>query len=735
MKRRTLSAAVAFLLLAGALSVDLAPRARAEAHEDENQKRHNTPQKTVRTFFRAISMSQEAPHLIQVAEDCLDLSGSAGQDPGLLAKHLEAILSIKEIDTDLIPNTEAVPGMDPNTYVLFDDPLLGRVALERSGFDVQEWKFDPKTVAAIPKMWPVAQKRLQEKNKEAAALNISPDFASPRATFWTFTTAYYRHDLERARKCLDLSDVPRVAQEEVGTQLINKLRQIMYRERPIIFQDIPDTNYSVPYLWLSQASGVVELVRTPTGQRKGEWVFSRETVRSIDALYHANEDLPPDAEHQGTSLHLPTFWHQPELWVRHQMPGWLKMPLLGQAAVARPAAPPPPEQGQPPQPPAEPQQASRPPSTETKLHLALYELLGYVLLLALAGVVTWLTIWLLALVMRGFVRWRGWDVPPQTIKKRLRPTGFFLGCLLLHWGVLILGGSEPLMISILTVLNPLLWILGTWALFRWIDLIGDLVEAHLVAGKRGVEIAQMLWPVGSLASKIALFLVTMFHLMELFAWDVSTVLAGLGIGGVAFALGAQDSLKNLFGSFTLIADRPFVVGENVKIGDRDVGVVEVVGLRSTRIRTADDTLLIVPNSNLTTMNITNYGRRRYRRLLTQIGVAYGTPPEQLLAFRDGIREIIMGEKRTRKTGFDVAVNELGDSAIKLVVSVYFEVADARQESEARESLILAILALADRLRIDLAFPTQTVHLVPPEPARQADGRPAPRSAPAPVKSS
>src|SRR5262249_48678294 len=150
--------------------------------------------------------------------------------------------------------------------------------------------------------------------------------------------------------------------------------------------------------------------------------------------------------------------------------------------------------------------------------------------------------------------------------QRLRPAGLFLAALFVRWGILVLGVSTPLLIGALTVLNPLLWVLGTWALFRLTDLLGDVVESHLTASRRRVEISQLLWPVGSLALKIFLFLVTLFHLMAVFSWDISAVLAGLGIGGVAFALGAQDSLKNLFGSFTLIADRPFVVGENVKIG-------------------------------------------------------------------------------------------------------------------------------------------------------------------------
>jgi MscS family membrane protein len=216
----------------------------------------------------------------------------------------------------------------------------------------------------------------------------------------------------------------------------------------------------------------------------------------------------------------------------------------------------------------------------------------------------------------------------------------------------------------------------------------------------------------------------MFHLMGMFAWDMTAVLTGLGIGGLAFALGAQDALKNLFGSFTLMADRPFVVGEQVKIGNHEVGTVEVVGLRSTRIRTPEDTLLVVPNSNLTTMEITNYGRRRYRRYQTRIGVAYSATREQLIAFRDGIKKVIAQQERSRKDYFEVAVNELGASAVEILVNVHFEVPDKRQELAARDAFILDVLRLAEELKVELAYPTQTIHLVAPHvQGEQPVGRP------------
>jgi MscS family membrane protein len=346
------------------------------------------------------------------------------------------------------------------------------------------------------------------------------------------------------------------------------------------------------------------------------------------------------------------------------------------------------------------------------IHIEVYECAGYLLLLSLAFVILRRTD-LLGRAVHRLLAWRRFEFSAQNVARRLRPTGWFTAIVVLRWGILCLAVDRVLLVGLLTVLNPLFCLTLLLALFGLIDLLGDLIEAHKARNKRRVEFTQMLWPVASLATKILLFLAVLFRLMSLFSWDVTTLLTGLGIGGLAFALGAQDSLKNLFGSFTLIADRPFVVGEVVAIGDQGMGTVEFVGLRSTRIRTSDDTLLIVPNSNLTTMNIINFGRRRYRRYQTKIGVVYATPPERLAEFRDRIRDLLRQNPWSRKDGFEVTIDDLGSSGVEIVVDVLFDVNDRHQELEARESFILALLRLAEELQIRLAFPTQTVHLVPP----------------------
>jgi MscS family membrane protein len=184
----------------------------------------------------------------------------------------------------------------------------------------------------------------------------------------------------------------------------------------------------------------------------------------------------------------------------------------------------------------------------------------------------------------------------------------------------------------------------------------------------------------------------------MFDFDVGTVLAGLGIGGLAFALAAQDTLKNFFGSLMLIADRTFRVGDLVRIGANE-GVVESVGLRTTRIRGLDDALLTIPNSDLTTAHVTNFGARRYRRYRTKFAVEYGTPADRLVEFREGILALIRDHAQVRQEKYEVAVNDLGSSGIEILVQVFFEVPDAHAELVARDSLILSVLRLADRLAI------------------------------------
>ena len=197
--------------------------------------------------------------------------------------------------------------------------------------------------------------------------------------------------------------------------------------------------------------------------------------------------------------------------------------------------------------------------------------------------------------------------------------------------------------------------------------------------------------------------------------DMKGILTGLGIGGLAFALAAKDTLSNLFGSLTVLIDRPFRIGDWVTIGNIE-GVVEEVGLRSTRVRTFYDSLITVPNGTLTNVHVDNYGQRRARRLSTTIGVQYDTNPKKLEAFCEGIRELIRNHPHTKKEGFHVYFNSMGDFSLNILLYVFFIVPDWSVELKAKHSLYMDILRLGEKMGVDFAFPTQTLHLFNEEKA-------------------
>ena len=179
--------------------------------------------------------------------------------------------------------------------------------------------------------------------------------------------------------------------------------------------------------------------------------------------------------------------------------------------------------------------------------------------------------------------------------------------------------------------------------------------------------------------------------------------------GFGFAFAFKNSLENLFGSVTVILDRPFQVGDWVVI-DGVEGTVEAVGLRSTRIRTFYNSLVSVPNSNLITRTVDNYGLRKYRRWKADVGILYGTPIPRIEAFCEAIRELVREHPYTRKDYYQVWVNEFGPSSINILVYVFWEAPDWQTELRERHRFMIDIMRMADELGVEFAFPSQTVYL-------------------------
>jgi MscS family membrane protein len=198
-----------------------------------------------------------------------------------------------------------------------------------------------------------------------------------------------------------------------------------------------------------------------------------------------------------------------------------------------------------------------------------------------------------------------------------------------------------------------------------------------------------------------------FRLLILFGVDAATMLAGATIGGLAVALASQDTVKNLIGTIMIFLDKPFHIEDWIEAGEV-VGTVEKVGFRSTSVRAADTSVYKIPNSKLSEIVINNKGLRLFRRYNTNLGLRYDTPPELIEAFVKGVREIIIAHPETRSDSFNVEFTGFGDSALLVMINVYFKSLAWGIEQSSKHRLHIAIVKLAKALGVDFAFPSTTV---------------------------
>lgn len=260
--------------------------------------------------------------------------------------------------------------------------------------------------------------------------------------------------------------------------------------------------------------------------------------------------------------------------------------------------------------------------------------------------------------------------------------------------------------------------------YRLVDILFILADRRAKRSKNKID--DILVPLFRKCAKVAVVVLGLLFVGDALGLDMKNLLAGLGIGGLAFAFAAKDTIANLFGSVMVILDRPFGVGDWVKI-DRDLeGTVEEVGIRSTRIRTFYDSLISVPNGRLAHAHIDNFGQRKYRRLSTKIAIEYSTPPEKIEAFCEGIRQIIATHRWTRKNYFHVYLNELGSSSLDILLYVFWEVPGWSKELAERHRLLLDILRLGRELGVGFAFPTQTLHVFNEETSGDGEDAHLPR---------
>lgn len=260
---------------------------------------------------------------------------------------------------------------------------------------------------------------------------------------------------------------------------------------------------------------------------------------------------------------------------------------------------------------------------------------------------------------------------------------------------------------VLKGLEIALWVSLIWLLFRLIDVFSRVTER--MAGRTDTLLDDQIAPMARKALKVFVAIVFVIMFVQNMGIEVGSLLASIGIGGLALALAAKDTVANFFGSILIFVDQPFQIGDIVQVSGEE-GVVEEVGFRTTLIRKFDKSLLIIPNQTFTSNPITNFTRRPRRRIMFTVGLTYDTTPEQMRAFTAAVRNVLM-EHEGLDQEFHAAVFEsFGDSSLNVKVIAFSNTNDWIETATAQETLLLRIMDIVAEQGLEIAFPTRTVHV-------------------------
>lgn len=246
------------------------------------------------------------------------------------------------------------------------------------------------------------------------------------------------------------------------------------------------------------------------------------------------------------------------------------------------------------------------------------------------------------------------------------------------------------------------------------DALGEVLKEY--TAKTPSTLDDYLAPMAVKIAKILVVVLGVLIVLQNFGVNVMSLLAGLGLGGLAFALAAQDAAKNLIGSVMILLDRPFSIGDAVKVNDVE-GSIEAIGFRSTRIRTLYNSLVTIPNSTMASEKIDNMGVRPYRRIRQVLGIHYDTPPELIEQFCMRVKYLISQEPAVAQDTIIVAFNSFADSTLNILVNFHLAVFDAHEEMGRQQKIFCEILAAAKEMGVIFAYPTQTVYYMQDQQAQ------------------
>ena len=578
-----------------------------------------------------------------------------------LAAQLFKILNFFTFKIDAIPLEQG-----GRTYVLPVGKELGIViALYR--YDSGEWKFNyTKTLSRLGEYAELVEKSQKAQQEDSTVDQV---YFSARETMRLFLLAM---DLEggagmpAALETLDLSRFERAVRREIGAERVAMLKSVLERYKNIDLVELSNDRQGSPVVLLSDSAGRIVIEKVKNSDSNVEsWKFSAQTVADLPGLYDAFKDRPLiDGVVSSVEIPMSVLIRD---YMRKNFPALLQQSFL----------------------------------------LENWQWLGLFCIAFLGLGFSRIITHLLQNVIRVLFKRGEVDVDASTQGRFIAPISVTATTLFWWLGLSLLGLPGDARLILLVSVKLVSALAGVWAGYRMMDVVGNFLQGK--AEKTANKFDDLLAPLITRALKTMVIVFGLLFIADIFAVDIDNILAGLGLGGLAFALAAKDTISNIFGSLTVLIDRPFEIGDWVTIGGDD-GPVESVGIRSTRIRTFYNSLITIPNSELINAHIDNYGARQFRRITTTIGIAYDTPPEKIDSFCEGIRELIRKHPYTRKDFYIVNLNEFAAASLGILIYCFVKTPDWATELREKHRLFADIIRLADTLKVEFAFPTQTLYL-------------------------
>ncbi|MFG0316865.1 MAG: mechanosensitive ion channel family protein [Planctomycetota bacterium JB042] len=501
---------------------------------------------------------------------------------------------------------------------------------------------------------------------------------TPREVFRRFdaATSIYaesgdKEELHRAGRLFELDDVLKGDREYVGDNAARDLRNFLDRsvekvpfDKSYRWRRAADDDKTYVYeARYRDAEGNVQSAEILLRKDEyGNWRFARETRQAAAELFGRVTHLEPRF---GAGLRDAT------TWLRDHAPAWMH----GRTFLLD--------------------------------HWQWVGLVG----LILGGLIVSVLTRLLTMALRAWILARRGMKAESNGWRRSRPFGVMAAAAAWSAGLPFLLLADAPYSALMFAVRLVLMVGATWSVCSIIDYASEFLSS--LASQTATRIDDVVIPMVRRALKILVVAIGIVWIADNLDMDVAALLAGLSIGGLALALAARDTVENFFGTVSILADRPFEVGDWIVMDDVE-GTVETVGFRSTRVRTFYNSLITVPNALMTRAKIDNLGAREYRRVKETIGITYDTPPDLVVAFCEGIREIIRKHPYTRKDYYHVYFHSYGDSSLNILLYLFLATPDWATELRERERFLLDIARLAEELGVDFAFPSRTLYMVESE---------------------